>query len=118
MSTDDLLEFHEEMTHRARALCERKNHDYANTDETGNPFANFTRTEAMGVCSTVQGFLVRMTDKMSRLSTAARRPLVVADEGVEDTLLDLINYSVLLAAFLRHREPSGDSQGRSQEAGL
>jgi hypothetical protein len=45
-----------------------------------------------------------MTDKMSRLSTFANKgKLVVEDEGVQDTLLDLINYSILLAAFIQDK---------------
>ena len=55
----------------------------------------------MGICTTEQGFLVRMTDKLSRLSTfAVSGDLKVKDESVKDTILDLINYSVLFIAYL------------------
>ena len=69
-----------------------------------DPFANFRRAEALGVCSTEQAFLVRMTDKMSRLASfSSRGELSVEDETVYDTLEDLINYSVLLAAYLKSK---------------
>lgn len=105
MTQDELFEFHQTMSSRALAICQRKNHDYTSAAAGGSdPFANFSRVESMGIMTTEQGFLVRMTDKMSRLSTYADLGrLEVGDETVEDTLLDLINYSILLAAYMRHR---------------
>jgi hypothetical protein len=45
-----------------------------------------------------------MTDKMSRLASfSSRGELSVEDETVYDTLEDLINYSVLLAAYLKSK---------------
>jgi hypothetical protein len=108
MNQQELFEFHENMTGKALGLCRRKNNDYASGGTQGeNPFANFSRVEDMGITSTEQGFLVRMTDKMSRLSTFTRAgKLEVADESVEDTLLDIINYAVLFAAYMRHKRES------------
>jgi len=102
MNREELLRFHLALTEQARSLMEAKNQDYAGDAEHGRqPFANFERVEALGICSTEQGFLVRMTDKMSRLSSYVQAgKLEVSDETVHDTLVDLINYSVLLAAFL------------------
>ncbi len=101
----ELLQIHSEVCNKARRLMERKNHDYSGGDNQEDPFLNFTRVEKLGITTTEQGFLVRMTDKMSRLSTYADLGrLEVGDETVEDTLLDLVNYSVLLAAYLRHRD--------------
>jgi hypothetical protein len=110
MNQQDLFEFHEAMTGKALRLCKRKNNDYASGGTAGeNPFANFSRVEDMGITSTEQGFLVRMTDKMSRLSTFTKAgKLEVSDESVEDTLLDLINYSVLFAAYLHQKRESND----------
>jgi len=102
MNRQDLLSFHSALTEKARSLMERKNQDYAGDSEHGiQPFANFERVEALGICSTEQGFLVRMTDKISRLSSYVQAgKLEVSDETVYDTLVDLINYSVLMAAYL------------------
>ena len=103
MTRDELFKMHNEMSTYALDLMKKKNADYAGSGS--DPFANFRRTEALGICSTEQAFLVRMTDKMSRLSTFANKgKLVVTDEGVHDTLIDLINYSVLLAAYIKDKQ--------------
>ena len=94
------MKVHRELCTEALRLMEEKNKDYAGGDGT-EPFANFTRCEAMGITTTEKGFLVRMTDKMSRLSSFAESgTLAVKDEILRDTLVDLINYSVLLYAFV------------------
>lgn len=99
MTRDELFTLHEDMCVQALELMKKKNADYAGGGS--DPFANFRRAEALGICSTEQAFLVRMTDKMSRLSSfAAKGKLSVEDETVHDTLVDMINYSVLLAAYL------------------
>ena len=54
MDREELLSHHDELCKMAKQLMEKKNHDYG---QGGNePFANFTRTEAMGVCTTEQDF--------------------------------------------------------------
>ena len=84
----------------------QKNHDYAGQDG-GQPFANFERCEAMGVCSTEQGFLVRVIDKVSRLATFVEAgELKVDNEGYEDAVLDIINYMILFSAFVKDKNES------------
>ena len=101
MNREQLLKHHDSICKQAKELMKVKNHDYAGSSgET--PFANFERTEAMGVCSTEQGFLVRVIDKVSRLSTfASAGELKVENEGYEDAIVDIINYMILLSAFLK-----------------
>jgi hypothetical protein len=99
MTRDELLKHHEVLCLMARTLMDKKNRDYAGNDGL-EPFANFTRVEAMGICTTEQGFLVRLTDKMSRLSSFVESgTLHVSNESFEDTLIDVINYIVLLSAY-------------------
>jgi hypothetical protein len=99
MTRDELLKHHEVLCKQARDLMDMKNRDYAGNDGK-EPFANFTRVEAMGICSTEQGFLVRLTDKMSRLSSIIESGKTnVKDESFEDTMVDVINYIVLLSAY-------------------
>ncbi|MAU02239.1 MAG: hypothetical protein CL608_34305 [Anaerolineaceae bacterium] len=109
LTRDSLLEFHGILTEKARRLMERKNKDYAGQGGK-EPFANFTRCESMGICSTFKGFLVRMTDKLSRLSSYSEAgSFAVEDEKLEDTIIDMINYSVLILAFVRdHGEDTED----------
>jgi hypothetical protein len=99
MTREELLKHHEVLCKQARDLMDKKNRDYAGNDGK-EPFANFTRVEAMGICSTEQGFMVRLTDKMSRLSSIlASGKNHVKDESFEDTMVDVINYIVLLSAY-------------------
>ena len=51
MTRDELLQYHAELCTEARELMSLKNRDYAGSDGT-EPFANFTRCEAMGICKT------------------------------------------------------------------
>lgn len=99
MNREELLKHHEILCKQARELMDMKNRDYAGNDGM-EPFANFTRVEAMGICSTEQGFMVRLTDKMSRLSSIIESGKNhVKDESFEDTMVDVINYIVLLSAY-------------------
>ena len=104
MTRDELLAFHGELCKAARDLMSLKNRDYAGKDGV-EPFANFTRVEAMGICKTEQGFLVRLTDKMSRLSSFIHAgKMNVQDESFMDTGVDVINYMVLMAAYLKDKD--------------
>lgn len=110
MNRTQLLEFHAQLAIRAREIMKQKNHDYSGP-EGNDPFANFRRCEEMRICKTEQGFLVRICDKLSRLSTFVESgSLLVKDESVQDTLLDLINYSILLAAYLKETRDASNSR--------
>lgn len=103
MKSKQLFDTHKFLCMTALTLMEKKNHDYAG--KSGNePFANFTRAETMGICSTEKGILIRMLDKMSRLSSFLdSREFKVQDEKLEDTIIDMINYSVLLYAYIHDK---------------
>lgn len=115
MKASELLNFHLAFCYQAYQLCARKNHDYAGA--TGSsPFRNFEAVEALGIAPTEVGFLVRMTDKLNRLVTFVRDgKLVVENEGATDSLIDLINYSVMLAAYMRHRAGSNEEAAIPEE---
>ena len=107
MTRDELLKRHETLCKQGRDLMNLKNRDYAGNGGQ-EPFANFTRCEAMGICSTEQGFLVRLTDKMSRLSSFVESgKLHVSDESFEDTCGDIINYMVLFHSYVSEKDDSG-----------
>ena len=109
MTTADYLEIHRRLCDEARDLSERKNHDYAGSTGT-SPFANFERCEQFGICTTTRGFLVRMSDKFSRLSEFANSgTFQVEDEKLEDTVKDLINYACLLYAYEQQRKARVES---------
>tara|TARA_R100000008_G_scaffold43716_1_gene25340 strand:+ start:593 stop:1030 length:438 start_codon:yes stop_codon:yes gene_type:complete len=103
MNREQLMVHHEELCKMARDLMSRKNHDYAGS-EGDSPWMNFQRSEIMGICKTQQAFMVRIMDKVSRLITFINNgELMVKEEGVEDSIIDIINYMVLLSAFLKDK---------------
>mgnify|MGYP001206891451 CR=1 FL=1 len=115
MTRDELLKYHAELSAEARELMSLKNRDYAGNEGT-EPFANFTRCEAMGICKTEAGFMVRVTDKMSRLSSFLRSgKMHVEDESFKDTVVDVINYMVLLAAYTKEKDDKQDVSKTSPE---
>ena len=78
-----------------------KNNDYAGKKD---PYRNFRYCEEMGVCSVEQGLLVRITDKIARITNLLNTKQKVKDEKIEDTLLDLANYSVILKCYITQRK--------------
>lgn len=102
MTREELLTYFQEKTSAMVETMQKKNADYAG--EGVDPFANFSRVEALGICKTEQGFLTRMTDKMCRVvSFVQKGVLQVKEETVEDTLLDLANYCLLMAAYIKSK---------------
>jgi hypothetical protein len=92
-------------------ISKSKNEDY--TGDTQDAFANFTAVERNGIATTEQGFLTRMTDKMQRITSFCQRgELSVEDEKVEDTLMDLANYCILFAGYLRSKKHDGRNDRR------
>lgn len=104
MKRADLIKLHDELSLAARDLMEAKNHDYSGGADDTEPFLNFTRVEKLGITTTEKGMLVRMTDKLSRLITLVDGNQVkVKDETLKDTVIDVINYSILLYAYVSKR---------------
>jgi hypothetical protein len=103
LNRQEYLKYHQDCCQRMIEITKIKNSDYAATEQ--DPFFNFSRVESMGICSVEQGFLTRMFDKFSRLITFSQKGfLQVKDETVEDTLLDLANYCLLMAGYLKHKK--------------
>ncbi len=75
--------------HRALEIMETKSCDYA---QITDPFANFRACEVLGI-DLKRGILVRMMDKLVRINNLIDREAKVKDESIEDTLLDLMNYT-------------------------
>jgi len=71
-------------------LHDRKQKDYGTAE---SPFANVRASEDLGVEPWIGG-LIRMNDKMRRLHKAARGGQM-ANESVEDSLIDLAVYAAI-----------------------
>lgn len=94
-------EFHQSLEATFRQcleISEKKNADYATGSD---PFNNFNRIETLGICSVQQGILVRLTDKLARVSNliGSGKGPSVKDESIDDTILDAINYLAILRAY-------------------
>jgi hypothetical protein len=110
MNKLEYLQYHAASCNKMHAITKAKNADYTGNSES--PFENFTRVEALGITDTTRGFLVRMSDKLSRLSSFAQRgTFSVPDESFEDTCLDLANYAILLSAYVKSKKSSGPNGG-------
>lgn len=84
-----------------------KRQDYASNQD---PLGNFREAERLGV-TPLQSIMIRLTDKYTRACNLVRRngSAAVRNESLEDTLLDMANYSLL--ALLAHKENQGDTPG-------
>ena len=85
------------MLESMRTTMLTKGHDYAGEDT----LANFRAVNGIGI-STPKSVFVRLSDKYMRLSRfLSTDELQVTDERIEDTLLDLANYAVLLSVAFK-----------------
>lgn len=66
----------------------QKNHDY------GNSFDK--QMDEFGMIAAV----IRLSDKLNRLKVLTKEDAQVKEESIQDTLLDLANYSILTAMWL------------------
>ena len=102
ITPEEYLKQFKQITEKMYDITKAKNSDY--TADSGDAFANFKVVEDLGVCSVETGFLTRMSDKVARLAGLAKgKEIAVKDEKYEDTLLDLANYSILLAIYLKNK---------------
>jgi hypothetical protein len=81
-------------------ITRKKNADYAGV---GDPFKNFNLCQDLGITSVESGLLVRMTDKLSRISTLLNKEAQVNDEAIIDTLSDLSNYAMILRIYIEQK---------------
>lgn len=97
---------------KMKGIMMKKNADYAGAGK--DAFANFNAVEVLGICATETGFLTRMLDKLCRIATFAQRGVLqVDDESVEDTLIDLANYCVLLACYIKGKREGTAAEFRA-----
>jgi hypothetical protein len=94
-------------------ITRQKNNDYAGQD-TLDAFANFKLIEHVsgGKITAEMGFIVRMTDKLIRITNLTTQVNAVKDESIEDTLRDLANYSMLMCCYIKDKKNSeNDNRG-------
>jgi hypothetical protein len=105
------MNLHEALCRSLTNITKAKNADY--TGKTDDPFANFRCCEQLGICSVEVGFLTRMTDKLSRVNSLLQNgEAQVKDESINDTLLDLANYSLLMIGYLQSKAGEKECQAK------
>jgi len=77
-------------------IIKKKNQDYAKTED---PFANIRLSALVGV-DPKHAILVRLSDKISRMSNLLDKPPAVVEESIQDSIFDAINYMAILKAFI------------------
>ena len=89
-------------------LHSRKNHDYAGDD----PLKNLKAANRLGI-TPFKGVALRLQDKFSRVESFIEKgELLVKDEAIEDTMMDIAVYS-LLGIILR-REAKKDAEASAE----
>ena len=102
MNRNDFIKLHEHLCNEARAICVKKNRDYAGG--TDDPFANFRACETLGVPCEI-GILMRCMDKFQRIRAFVDTgTLDVANESAKDAVMDTLNYMTLLYGVMEERE--------------
>ena len=105
MTKEEYMKFHADCCAKMMEVTKAKKSDY--TGDNTDPFSNFQQIgHLIQMPSVVEiGFLTRMSDKISRIgSFVTKGTLLVKDESVEDTLIDLANYCLLFAGYLRSKK--------------
>ena len=90
-----------------------KNQDYGKDDD---PWANF-KFAAIANIDVADAIMVRILDKMARISNLLHKEAVVKDETVTDTIEDAINYLGILLAWIQHDTPEWDEEKCKEEWG-
>lgn len=83
---------HKELTDHIHKMFLKKNRDY------GNSFEN--SLDEWGLLPSV----IRIQEKLDRTKTSLKKELLVNDESVEDTFLDLANYAIMTVMWLEKKK--------------
>lgn len=113
MNTQDIIRMHEALCAQAQDLMKRKQADY--TNGTDQPFRNFALGPSMGVGTVPSGIFIRFLDKVSRLATYIHKGKFQVNESLSDTIVDAINYLVLLKASVILEESKAENYASQTE---
>lgn len=97
MTKEEFLQDIKKTYEEGLAIIVKKNADYA---ASSDPWRNFRFADMVGV-SPERAILVRISDKLARISNLIDKEPEVVGETIDDTLVDLINYTAILRAYLK-----------------
>lgn len=98
----------EDILREMKRLHDKKQLDYGSKSD---PFANVRASEQFGIPGWL-GAVLRANDKMSRLKSFAEKG-VLANEPIEDSLIDLANYAVIALVLYREEIDDGKKENLS-----
>lgn len=100
-TTKDLLDFIESQHKKRIEIIQKKSADYAKPEL--DTLSNFKNSTIVGV-SIERGILVRVMDKISRISNLLDKDPSVVDESIADSLNDSCNYLDILSYILEAKK--------------
>ena len=114
---EDVIKLHEQLCGEARDIISKKGADYNRSQQlNGDTLFNLKVAKLLGVIdNATQGILVRLSDKMMRLSSLCKDPNAnpeVKDESIKDTIEDSINYLVYL--YIVYQEERSDANDKER----
>lgn len=79
-----------------------KAHDYSGDEDCNR---NIKACEAIGIATAEEGTMIRILDKMSRLSNLLKKGFIsqVTEESIDDTISDARNYLAILQHLVVER---------------
>ena len=101
MDIEDLKQFQQALFAKCIDLAKTKGRDYSGVHS--DTFYNLRACERSSICSAEEGILIRLSDKLSRLTSFIKQGKVI-NEPIEDTVLDIINYSSYILAIIKEKQ--------------
>lgn len=90
----------EDLVTRMRETMLKKGNDYAGKSDDVDRLSNFKQTAYINNVSPAKAAMILIGIKMTRLTSLLDSGLKPENESVQDTCLDLCNYTVLLDAIV------------------
>lgn len=97
---------------KERAIMDAKANDYSGTVDCNR---NIKACEAIGIATAEEGILIRILDKISRISNLVRPGFTArVNESVDDAISDARNYLAILQHILKDKR---DASSQTPQAG-
>lgn len=100
MTQQEQEKYFEEITTKMKVILLKKGNDYANTDR----LSNFKLAGSICGSTAEQNCLSLIATKVARLGVLLNSDKSPDNESVQDSVLDLANYSILLSMILADKE--------------
>jgi hypothetical protein len=94
--TIDFNDFVDSILGQCKTVMSAKKNDYA---ENNNRYSNFEESSKIAGISPEQSIIVLMGVKLARLRQLTVNNKEVKNESMDDSILDLINYALILGGY-------------------